>query len=503
MKKHFFDVTDIVQFVRTETRVTGIQRVAFEIIKRMIDLHGSQSILITYWHKVDLEYVAIPSDFIAEMEEFDAEKFKSAFPEPVAPLQKPKYPPTLEHYAKRPLKYRFHYLRGVYHLKRRDEKYFIRRKTSIESWSHFFETDKSKFEPQKNNINHTPVAQIAQQGDCLIILGAVWGNDWLAKTLHGLKDNQGIKIFQLVHDLIPIVMPEHVSGDHPKVFYNWLKDSLDYCSGLFANSGHTAKDLKSFMVEIGKELPIKIVPLAQKLSDKNSKKQLDISGPEGFFKSQVEESFSVRNEILNLIKTPFVLVVGTMETRKNVWRLAQAWQRLSLEAGLDCPKLVFAGKPGWSNDDFNQLMQATGNLGGWIQFADRPTDTELAFLYKNCLFSAMVSFYEGWGLPIGESLSFGKTVVVANNSSMPEVGGDIVEYCDAHSLDSIHAACRKLIAEPEHRKSLENKIAQTKLRTWDDVTSDFVETITTSFEPEAKSAPLAARFETRKKTQDA
>jgi len=51
----------------------------------------------------------------------------------------------------------------------------------------------------------------------------------------------------------------------------------------------------------------------------------------------------------------------------------------------------------------------------------------------------------------------------------------MVEYCNAHSLKSIHAACRKLIADPDHRAALEAKIAATKLRTWDDVTGDFVD----------------------------
>ena len=57
---------------------------------------------------------------------------------------------------------------------------------------------------------------------------------------------------------------------------------------------------------------------------------------------------------------------------------------------------------------------------------------------------------------------------------MPEVCGDIVEYCDSHSLNSIEAACRKLISDPSHREALEAKIAATRLRSWNDVTQDFV-----------------------------
>jgi glycosyltransferase involved in cell wall biosynthesis len=214
--------------------------------------------------------------------------------------------------------------------------------------------------------------------------------------------------------------------------------------------------------------------LAQKFDVIHSNRIDDLTKP---FKSRLSSFKGLDQSVLNLTKVPYVLVVGTMESRKNIWRLAQAWQQLTQTPGLDMPKLVFAGKPGWLNDDFENLMEATGNLGGWVQFAKRPSDAELGFLYENCLFTATVSFYEGWGLPIGESLSFGKTAVVADNSSMPEVGGDLVEYCDAHSINSIYAACRRLIENPARREALEAKIAQTRLRTWDDVASDMIKLV--------------------------
>jgi len=226
---------------------------------------------------------------------------------------------------------------------------------------------------------------------------------------------------------------------------------------------------------VDEQCPIDVVPLAQKFNVVHSNQVKDPAKP---FKSRLSSLQGLKQSTLNLTKTPFVLVVGTMESRKNIWRLAQAWQRLTRTPDLDVPKLVFAGKPGWYNDDFESLMEATGNLGGWVQFAKQPSDTELGFLYENCLFTATVSLYEGWGLPIGESLSFGKTAVVAENSSMPEVGGDLVEYCDAHSISSIYDACHKLIADPDHRRALESKIAGTSLRTWDDVTSDLLTAIT-------------------------
>lgn len=60
---------------------------------------------------------------------------------------------------------------------------------------------------------------------------------------------------------------------------------------------------------------------------------------------------------------------------------------------------------------------------------------------------------------------------------MPEVGGDLVEYCDAHSISSIYDACHKLIANPDHRRALEKRISQASLRTWDDVTTELLEAV--------------------------
>ena len=476
MKTHFFDVTDIVLYVEKETSVSGIQRVSFEVIKRMVERHGKDMVRLAYWDRAKRDYVSIPSDFIAEMDEFDPDILSAVFFGKGA-RPRNETAPTLERYRNRPMKYWFHYLRSSFHAARGNEAHFNKHNTSIQGWRDFKAGTLPEPEPKSYEMERTPVARIAQKGDPLVVLGATWAIDGLDACFQGLADKQGMEISQLIHDLIPIITPEHIAGDFSQEFYRWLKTSMGYCTSYFANSKNTAKDLQAFMDEIDIKRPIQTVPLAQKFTVVEPKTTAGEVMPKatGAYRARVDRTLGIRREILNLSKVPFVLIVGTMESRKNIWRLVQVWQRLITEEGLEMPKLVFAGKPGWYNDDFNQLIHATGNLGGWVQFADRPTDKELAYLYETCVFTAMVSFYEGWGLPIGESLSFGKTAVVADNSSMPEVGGDMVEYCNAHSLKSIHAACRKLIADPDNRAALEAKIAATKLRTWDDVTGDFVD----------------------------
>ena len=87
----------------------------------------------------------------------------------------------------------------------------------------------------------------------------------------------------------------------------------------------------------------------------------------------------------------------------------------------------------------------------------------------------MTSIYEGWGLPVGEALSFGKTAIISNTSSLPEVGQDLVMYCDPSSVSNIAEAVWKLVSEPERRILLENKIKTTQLRSWHDVGSDLID----------------------------
>ena len=128
MKTHFFDVTDIVLYVEKETSVSGIQRVSFEVIKRMVERHGTQFVHLSYWDRARREYVAIPSDFIAEMDEFDPDILSAVFFGKGA-RSRQETPPTLERYRNRPMKYWFHYLRSSVHAMRGNEAHFNKHNT--------------------------------------------------------------------------------------------------------------------------------------------------------------------------------------------------------------------------------------------------------------------------------------------------------------------------------------------------------------------------------------
>lgn len=288
MKTQFFDLTDIVLYVEKETSVSGIQRVSFEVIKRMVDRHGTDAIKLSYWDRGKREYVAMPSDFIADMPEFDPDIFSTVF-FGKGVRSKAETAPTLERYRNKPMKYRFHHLRSSMHAARGNEAHFAKHNTSIEEWRAFNAGEAPGLDTGLTQIPRTPVREMMQPGDRLVILGATWAIDGIDDCFAGLA-RDGLEISQLIHDLIPITTPEHIAGDFAQEFYRWLTSAVGYCTRFMANSNNTAKDLAAFMAEIGVEKPIATVPLAQEFTISEPPHIRKTKGPEGAFKARVDRT---------------------------------------------------------------------------------------------------------------------------------------------------------------------------------------------------------------------
>ncbi len=331
--------------------------------------------------------------------------------------------------------------------------------------------------PGKARITRRKLSEVVAPGDRLILLDSTWSPIFTDAFVRAHRD--GMRVYSLVHDLIPLVHPATTGGDIPRVFYNWLKNALDYTDVFLANSRSTHRDLDAFQRLYPLRKPICDLPLAQtrlKMRDDVENRRAD--APLGDIPSEyvlARDIIPRDTHVRSAVNTPFVLCVGTNEPRKNIWRLLMAWKMLVDQGLADIPRLVLAGRTGWQCDDLKNMLHGTGHVYGYVTLIEEPSDADLEFLYRHCVFTAMPSPYEGWGLPVGETLSYGKTAVVSNTSSLPEVGQDMVEYCDPNSIESIAAAVRRLVEDPDRRLALEARIATTPLRSWGDVTSDLLQ----------------------------
>ncbi|MDG4900475.1 MULTISPECIES: glycosyltransferase family 1 protein [unclassified Mesorhizobium] len=152
------------------------------------------------------------------------------------------------------------------------------------------------------------------------------------------------------------------------------------------------------------------------------------------------------------ITWPYALFVGTLEPRKNLANLIKAYGLLPAGTRAGCDLVIVGGK-GWKQTGLADLVRSSG-LETNIRFTGFVDDSVLATLYANCLFLAMPSLYEGFGLPIVEAHSFGKPVLTSNTSSMPEVAGDNAVLVDPNDPAAIAAAFGRLSMDAEFRSRI-------------------------------------------------
>ena len=176
---------------------------------------------------------------------------------------------------------------------------------------------------------------------------------------------------------------------------------------------------------------------------------------------------------------PFVLYVSTIEVRKNHRLLFQVWKRLlERHDPAAVPDLVFVGRKGWLVDDFLTELRNADHLGGRIQLRHGVGDAELAQLYADCLFTVYPSIAEGWGLPVAESLAHGKYCVASGTSSLPEVGGALVDYHDPFDVAGAHALIEHAIYDPAFRAERERAIQSGyRARTWSECAGEILDVL--------------------------
>lgn len=138
------------------------------------------------------------------------------------------------------------------------------------------------------------------------------------------------------------------------------------------------------------------------------------------------------------IQKDYLLFLGTLQPRKNIGRLIQAFQQCQAERHFDL-QLVLGGKKGWLFDEAWLANTKDVHLTGYID------DADVAALYSGAAGFIFPSLYEGFGFPILEAMRCQTPVVCSNTSSLPELAGDAAIYVDPADVDSIAAGMIQLV----------------------------------------------------------
>ncbi len=275
------------------------------------------------------------------------------------------------------------------------------------------------------------------EGDLVITAGHNWDYPTHHEHLLNLK-NDGVLLGTLFYDTIPILFPFTYGPGFSFQFEKCLKDSLEISTIGFAISENTKRDLECFAnkadikcpsiytVRLGDDVPLSVSPPSSEIIDKASH--------------------------------PFILSVGTIEYRKNHIVLLNSYRYMLENSDFDPPKLLLVGRKGWLDHDLEYQVANDLRLHDRVEILTTISDADLRHLYEKALFTVYPSYYEGWGLPVAESLCFGKPCIASGSSSMLEIAPGLVRHANPYLVDEWAHQIRSLAESPELLKSESEKI---------------------------------------------
>lgn len=179
---------------------------------------------------------------------------------------------------------------------------------------------------------------------------------------------------------------------------------------------------------------------------------------------------------------PFVLSIGTLQPRKNLRRLLQAFGQLMTHLANGQrddrrPRLLIAGKTGWGGEDLQGDVRRLG-LADYVRFLGYVDDKEKAVLLKRAAVFAFPSLYEGFGFPILEAQQAGVPVVCSNTSSLPEIAGEGAVLVNPLDVNSIEQGMQQALSDEPLRARLISAGQANHLRfTWEKCAATVLESL--------------------------
>lgn len=198
----------------------------------------------------------------------------------------------------------------------------------------------------------------------------------------------------------------------------------------------------------------------------------------------IKQILNIRNETSNMneirnkygIEGEYILFVGTLQPRKNISKLVQAFSEIiknkekhKIEKNL---QLVIVGKKGWLYEEIIQSPKKF-HVEDYVNFLEYVPENDLVLLYQNAVCFVLPSLYEGFGLPVLEAMKNGCPVVTSNISSLPEAGGDAAIYFDPNNLEDMVAKINMVIDDEKLRTELKSKgYKQIKKFSWEETAKE-------------------------------
>lgn len=221
------------------------------------------------------------------------------------------------------------------------------------------------------------------------------------------------------HDLSPFTWADCHPGERVRFMQKEMHKTLTRASGLITDSEYTRREVAEYFAWPLDR--IHAVPLASS-SD---------------FRPRVASELSEVLHRHGLQPGGYSLYVGTIEPRKNIVTLLDAYERLPVALRRRWP-LILSGYKGWRSEEIHGRIE-DAQRAGWARYLGFVPGEDLPLLFAGARLFAFPSLYEGFGLPVLEALSSGVPVVCSNSSSLPEVAGEAALMSEPLDVDAFTA----------------------------------------------------------------
>lgn len=256
-----------------------------------------------------------------------------------------------------------------------------------------------------------------------------------------------------IHDLSVYLWPHTHPPERVRYMHAEIERSLQRAAALITNTQYTRIEVARFF---GWPLErVHAVPLA--------------SGAE--FRPRAHEDLRAELHPLGLAPGEYVLFTGTVEPRKNIGALLDAYSRLPVALRARWP-LVIAGYRGWASEELHQRFDVA-QREGWLKYLGFVPDQSFPVLMAGARLFAYPSLYEGFGLPVLEAMASGVPVVCSNAATLPEVAGSAAAFHSPEDVDSLSKLLRAGLEDEAWRtRAVEAGLQQAAKFSWDRCTRE-------------------------------
>lgn len=258
--------------------------------------------------------------------------------------------------------------------------------------------------------------------------------------LKAIKKND-FKMIYMVHDLLPISHPEFFLSGESKRHQARLDSMLKTASGILLNSYESLNQLREYALEYHHCMPSSIV-------------------------AHLAPGHLLSEPLCRPISSPYFVMIGTIEPRKNHSFILLIWRRLVEIHGSKAPRLVIIGQRGWECENTIDLLERCEQLRGYV-FESSVDDHELTTYLYHAQALLFPTFQEGFGMPVIEALAKKVPVIASDLPVFREFAGEVPEYIDPlDGLGWLNMIDAYSYNDSDIRQSQLRRMLSCKLPTW-------------------------------------